>query len=59
MRNEKESKSKYTAPSLVKIGDIGIKTLGSNQWEWDHNSNSSCQNEGAKPDDSCHQMYYS
>ena len=58
---EKVNKSKYTVPSLTKLGYISIKTRGSNQYEWDHASHASatCQDNTSKPDDSCHQAYYS
>ena len=56
----KDKKSKYTAPSLIKLGDVNKKTLGGHYYRWDSMSSSTaCMDQGGWWGDPCHMEYFS
>lgn len=51
-------KCQYVSPSIKRLGGIGIKTLGSNDYTVDNHHGDSCKDSGHIDDDACHQQYY-
>ena len=53
-----ESKRQYVAPSLVRLGDIGIKTLGAHDYRFDKHT-SGCMDQSGKDTDPCYVAHHS
>ena len=54
-----EMKHQYVAPTLIKLGDISMKTLGGHYYRYDSMSTSTaCMDNSTLPGDICHEEYY-